>query len=528
MTTDSLSMRPPLISYIGLLGRGLVMLIILALGILALVINYWFGVAFIFSSLLILILFGFKGFQGRNLLLLLYSFALVAVIVSSVAYTFLVSSQALAQGNIDQSALVTSILIGAVVSFVAIVPFFLVVTVAALGILKWHKYQGVTFLQAYRYLLSLALGLRYLWIIIDRGEIYGDEGDIKRLITFGGPGWLRVYPGQIVILHHWGKITRVVGPGSVMLEHHEKIQTILPLGTKGGVNTIENVLTKDRVPLTLKVLHAVRLEPAKATQQRLGTMKDDPIVGDDYDQCYESIARLASQKAPDMWGTVKNVIANNMKDVIMTCEFEELFGMTQDDSEDLVVRADQRKLADIEKTVLEKAKGYGLKKGVMLLAVDINEIQYPEEIRDKINKEATAHLDAKMRQHEAQARELTAQFEAQAMKIEAEAFSRAKATEAESEETGAQYKARAMIHLAKAEAEAETIKEEAKMKARTEYFRQVIEVLRQQGQSDDTIRAVLENLASSSALEDQLKRAINLTVQRQVVNSVPRSKTNSG
>ena len=33
---------------------------------------------------------------------------------------------------------------------------------------------------------------------------------------------------------------------------------------------------------------------------------DDRLIGDEYDKCYESIARLVAQKAAtDMWGAVK-------------------------------------------------------------------------------------------------------------------------------------------------------------------------------------------------------------------------------
>ena len=78
MTTDSLRMRPPIISYIGYAGRGTgpARSILAVAGVSPFVLNYWFGSRFfIFWVLLAWILFGFKGFQGRNLLLLLYVLA---------------------------------------------------------------------------------------------------------------------------------------------------------------------------------------------------------------------------------------------------------------------------------------------------------------------------------------------------------------------------------------------------------------------------------------------------------------------
>ena len=68
---------------------------------------------------------------------------------------------------------------------------------------------------------------------------------LKRLETFGGPGWLTVYPGHVVVLHQWGKITRVVEPGPTMLERYEKIKAVLSLESRWErSNILDNVLTR--------------------------------------------------------------------------------------------------------------------------------------------------------------------------------------------------------------------------------------------------------------------------------------------
>ena len=179
-----------------------------------------------------------------------------------------------------------------------------------------------------------------------------------------------------------------------------------------------------------------------------------------------------------------------------------------------------------EKIVAEKATDTGLKKGVKLLFVDINGIEYPEEIKDKINKQMTAHLDVKIRQDEARAKKLIAEYEAQALEIEVESKRKAKLIEAESEERAAKFQANTVVSMA----QAESVREKAKMKVRAEYYKQIVEELRQQGQSDETIKAILENLVSSTALEDQLHKAIGLAtqIQKQAVYSNIPKPSNSG
>lgn len=512
MATTSFTMDQQTASNTQILAKGLALLAILVLSGLALVINYWLGIGFFFLSLLAFLL-GFK-FEKRNFFLLLYAILFVIAIVGSVVQPLLLTtgpgtrqltqSSAVANAFLGsyEATLLTSILIGVIASLSGVVvPFLLLVAIAVVGVLKWHKYEGISFTQLFSYLARSILGVNYFSVVVEEGELKGKEEDIKLLEGVGGPGWLKVYPGQVVVLHRGGKITRVVAPNSVMLEPEEKIKVIVPLTGQGGENTIENVLTRDRIPITLTIAHKAQVEPAAETEERLGEdIRGDKIIGDEYDKCYERIAKLVAARAPKVWDSMKGAVASNVKDVIMTCDFADLFSVNGA-GKDLEIRVNNRKIAEIERFVLERAKESGPGKGIVLRGVDISEVHFPEEIQVKITKQVTALIEEEIKR-----------TEARVLGIEAKAKSDAQVIKAESELTAAESEASAIKQLANAKAYAIGWAENVKIAARVEYFRRVLQMLQDNGQSDDTIGTVLQNLTASAALEDELRRLLQIAI----------------
>jgi len=366
---------------------------------------------------------------------------------------------------------------------------FILIAVGAFSLL-------IIIIVAVTYWKESSLETGYFLIEIEEEQIKGEEKDRKRLETIGGPGQLVVHPGQVVVLHHQGKITRAVGVGLVRLGSGEKIKAIIPLGGKAGVQKIENVLTRDRIDLTLSVAHGASSELVSGTKKRLEETKnkvardenalellkaivqravatDDldrikqhlahmeaqempdkekiellkkykealeqldkdkktieqlqkivdggQMVGDEYDQCYVDIAKLVTAKGPDPWGATKRDVEVNLRDVFMANEFEDLFKIGGE-AEDLKAKIDQRRIAEIEKFVLDKVKGSKLGYGIVLGFVDINEVYFPEMIQEKLKKVSEASLD-----------EQAAVFEARAIVIRARARAQAKILEGQSE-----------------------------------------------------------------------------------------------
>ena len=588
--------------------------IVIVSGIL-LLLNYWLGVTFFFLALLPFISFTFNKYEGRGLLLLLTLSLFVGIIAGSLAEPW-VSTNVL-NGQATQNDEVTIFLISTIIGVITaltlvIIPFLVIVGVSTAGVLKWHKNDDdISFFDAFWHLLTDLLGILHFMVTVDEGKPQGSEQDLARLKYVGGPGWLIVYPGYVVVLHTGGKITRVVGLGWTMLDRYEKIRAIIPLANQGGVNTIEHVLTRDKIPLTLTVLHVAQMEPASNTESRLQqsltdaetrlkisdekkgalqkeitntaarlktltnaqeitntearlktltdtknvlsedmkathqNIKDakqglqdlekDASLGDDYDKCYESIARRVAIKAPNVWEAMKSSVANNIKDVIMSCDFDELFNIG-DHTEGFAVSVDNRKIAEIEETVFERSAGSGLSKGVILKVVDINEVHFPEEIKEKIVGEANALVEERIERIKARTKEATAQTKARITQIEADARTVDITTKAKGDQTATETealtlrdraiaegeaeiirgraKAQAEVIRARATAEAEALRGRGKAEAKAEYYRQVLQVLRGQS-TDETIDAVLRNLTSSISLEDEINQIKQLLFRQE-------------
>ncbi len=470
----------------------LVLLGILVITGVLLTFNYWWAVGFGFVSLLFLWRFGLEEHEARGLLLLLTSSLCAAVAAGSITLPLSANAS-------------VAITVG-IIAFLGVIVFFLMlVAVATLGILKWHKKdQSMSMLKAFGYMLTGLLGLLHFSVIVEDGQIKGSDGDKERLAKIGGPGWLTVYPGQVVVLHDWGKITRVVGQGSTMLKREEQIKAIVPLGGKGGTSQI-NVLTRDRIPLKITFAHVVQVEPAKETATRLPGPHGKE-VGDEYDQCHEDIAKLVATKVAvkedmvDIWEAMKVAIVNNMKDVIMSCDFDEIFDAKKN-GQDLAGSVNDRKIVDIENTVLARVKDSGLGRGLVLRVVDINEVHFSEKMENEIMDQVTHLVNTRIENLKAQAAKKTAEIQAEV-----------KGIEAKSSLDVAEQQANIIRKLAEAEAEANKMKEEARLKVRLEHYKDIMEKLKGDQDASDVARIVLENVSASAVLEDELKRLLELIV----------------
>ena len=69
------------------------------------------------------------------------------------------------------------------------------------------------------------------------------------LARFGGPGDLIVQQGHAVILERNGKVTNVVGSGLTFLKAFERVSIVVPLYTRTEHVIVEQVMTRDRMPI---------------------------------------------------------------------------------------------------------------------------------------------------------------------------------------------------------------------------------------------------------------------------------------
>jgi hypothetical protein len=536
MATDTLRLRPQTITGLQVLSRGVILLVLVALSGVLIYLNYWFGVVFLFLTLLIFIVVGFKKYQGRNLLLLLYIHLLAVVLLINVIYPFLLYApvaRQLADSNGfagalwggQWEALLSAILFSICGSILTIaVPFFLVLAVAALIVWNWPQSEGISYFNIFLHLVRTVLGLTPFLVVVEDGELKGDETDKTRMKIFGGPGWLVVDSGYIVVLQRRGIITRAVG------RQEENIKSILPLAKCGDVNDIET-LTRDRIPLTIKMLHVAQLESATETKdryqqaiadaethlrtlredenaskddlktaeqvlekakQKLLKLDDDPIIGDDFDEVYESIAVVAAKRSPDIRGALKGAVANNLKDTIMSTDSEELFTISDGISANLEDKINKRKIAEIEQLVREKVKGAKLNDGIRFRFLDIQEVHFPEELQKKINEEVEALIEERIQRTKA--------------RIEGS-------------------KAKGAIVAARAKAQARALEGQGEGEAQARLFREILRELKREAvlRDEEIANALLKLISSTTSIKEleSFFKAASFSSYHQPVTSSP-------
>lgn len=537
MSADSPRIRLQTMSGRGKLLRWLILLLILSLSGFVLSFNYMASNVIFFGLMLIFILLAFNKAQARNLLLFIYAHFLVAISIINVAIVYppvrrWATENLAVEGFLPatEATVLTAIILGVTGAFLLVtIPFFLIVATTALTIWRWYKEEEISFIEVFLHVTRTILGIDHFVLFIKDEDTKGDETDKRRLKIFGGPGWLIIHPGQVVILHRHGRITRTVSSGSIMLTREENIKGIVPFGSKAKPQTIKNVLTRDRIPLELEVFHVAQMESATETKTRLKQaleeakthlkeveqdqessdkdkqsakqkfeeaekqLKDldkDKIIVDGDNQCYESIAKKVS---PDVWKALAGPVASIMRDVIMSEYSEELFDI-HDDTGDLAARINQRKIATIEKIVLEKAKQIKLKSGIVLKAVDISEVCFPEDIKEKINDEAKKLIEERIER-----------------------------TEARIEES----KAKAAVIKARAEAQTKILEGQSEGESRAAEIREIVRELRREKLPQDQIMDAILKLLNTKSSVKELESFLKSTgIARQIQSQYAPGETN--
>jgi regulator of protease activity HflC (stomatin/prohibitin superfamily)/uncharacterized membrane protein (DUF485 family) len=493
----------------------------------------------------VVIFVAFRNSEQLTMALLGYVFLLTLGLVASLVPNWLLDSGM--ETNVIEALQVGWLIAIGVAIFVTAFILLLIVSAAAAG---WHQDSRVSFAQAFKYVLLSLLGRRLFSLDVKEGAIQGADDEKEALEKYGGPGRLRVYPGQAVVLHKHGMTTRAVGPGTVMVSKREKVQTIVPLEIKVGVFEYENVLTRDRVPLTLKVAHGAQIETVAETQQRLLDMKDTPghnrhivqrlqnivnsgnWIGEPPNNFYVGIAEMIAKTPAE---ATKGKVEVALRDVFMSFNLEDLFVLDNVTGDTPYQdRIDRRRIAQIEKFITEKLKDSVKGDALGFKFVDINEIRFPEELEKETRVEAISLMKARIRETEAEANANAAKHEAAAKYIQAKAEAKAQVLQANAAQRAAAYQAITITTVARANAVAEGMRDRAKYSARQAFFDQVIKMLKLHNYDQDTVSAVLQQLAASSSIQDEFERIMKMMkvdnlheIKQEIRQGLPETAVNS-
>lgn len=129
----------------------------------------------------------------------------------------------------------------------SIVPVAVMVNVLLLGALYIQDiYELEKYNDALRFLFAALFSVRYPRITVEDGKAIAPNGQINFLERIGGPGRLKILPGNAVLLESLEKPTRVLGHGSYFIPRFEKIKMIFDLKDQEKLTKV-SATTKDGI-----------------------------------------------------------------------------------------------------------------------------------------------------------------------------------------------------------------------------------------------------------------------------------------
>ncbi len=263
-------------------------------------------------------------------------------------------------------------------------------------ILALHERAGVTVFQAWVLLISLVTGIHQRYCLITNGGVSSRKpGGILSII--GGPGWLEIPPGYAAICERAGKVSRIAMPGVVLLKRFERVARVLELRPLWKTQLAKNVLTYDRVPLTIRFGVGFQLGRNNPANRPLEQRKN--VV---YPVNEEDLLQAAYHTAGPWRALPPTVAEIILRQIVATYTFDELMNWNRTnlpDSSELRLDATPIKLIEtqIRRQLEEILHGWGMRiTGFTIVGVEV-----PEEIREEV---VTRHWRDEVMVAEAEAR----------------------------------------------------------------------------------------------------------------------------
>jgi len=361
------------------------------------------GYVLLITGLLFLILY-LPSPKWRRLLITLYLFFFITLLTSTGLQMFLATNRTVAR-LVEENGIVNFLIGGLVGQIILSTLIGLITGASAVGvlllppmlisseyILALHEVHGIKRKDALRMLWSLIVGINYLWMIIEGGKVTQSKPE-GVLSEIGGPGVAVIRAGNAVVFERSGKISQVAGSRLVLLKQYERIRAIFELRPLGETKETENVLTKDRIPLTIVMGVGFQIEPKEVTDQRPESFVEpngealSEVIGDDLYQTYGATLKKAVYHAPlSGWGVMTPGAAQSLlRDIIATYNFDEIFKRVgEEEGKPGGFDPDQRTIKEIENKIMERLSAAAPRWGAHVQGVDIREIRIREDVLGKV------------------------------------------------------------------------------------------------------------------------------------------------
>ena len=318
-------------------------------------------------------------------------------------------------GN-DVTRLIVAILLGlAFALLVVLLPVYNEATIGARWVLAVTRVYGVTRSQSVRLMLYLLLGINQpVWIAED-GELKESEpkGWPKMI---GGHGVVVIRPYNAVVFEQAGRVTRIEGPGMVVMNLDERVKEVVDLRPKSQKYEADQVLTRDRVPLKFVGGVGFRVQRLEDMGQhasgftRLSAQARDAIsfriagqapeqgTQDDHRVLYRTVHRAVyGVRTGQRWfEKVPGDVEGEIRKVVRNLDFRDIYDFVGTPGEpENRVEPNRQVLDEIIRTVVEALRRSTDQYGVFVRGMSVGTIKIEET--DNVEKAYFAALGAEWR-----------------------------------------------------------------------------------------------------------------------------------
>ncbi len=365
--------------------------IILFLGIFITLVASWFwglevGIIFLLITLTLLTRVGVFRHYRRIFYVIIAPF-LVTAVVAGLGLNWLLRSLAterLLEGTLleflasdpDFWARLMGLIVG------GLVPLMILEAYVRFNLDAYTTFTGLTAGEARGTLIGLLLHTGRPYIIVEGGE----EKRVRPpgVLRWMGPGLVIITPGHAVVFEQGGRLTRVEFAGVVRVDGYEMINKIIDLRPKSSVDMVENVFTRDGVPLNIQL---------KIFFEILRIKDQEKSLSNPYPVDKETIFKAAY--VVGNWQLAVPFIAGDvLRDVVAEHNLDAIIQYGKDPDKHIFRQAIKD---EVRKRVDNITLGYF---GTNVTWVDIGEIEMPEDARERLLARWLAEQDAELAEKE--------------------------------------------------------------------------------------------------------------------------------
>ncbi len=157
-----------------------------------------------------------------------------------------------------------------------LIPVFLFV---AGGRYTQYLYRLESWQDGFNYLMAAAFGVGYASLSVSEGKPVVDQpGKVNPILRIGGPGYLLVQPGNVVLLEDYSGDLRVLGAGMHFIYQAETIKEMLVLEEQKALVEKMAATTRDGIEVVARdVQYRYRLDRGLGGEDSAGYFSDNPF-----------------------------------------------------------------------------------------------------------------------------------------------------------------------------------------------------------------------------------------------------------